>query len=69
MGYNNSDSMENKFKIGDKVNIPFLNRRENGMIRRIKDDKALVVVVLPNVKGKYPQIKELWVSLNEIELK
>lgn len=65
---NTKQIIENKFKIGDKVDIPFLNRRENGIIRRIKDNKALVVVFLSNVKGKHPLIKELWVSLDEIEL-
>lgn len=60
--------MENKFKIGDKVNIPFLNRRENGTIRRIKDNEALVIVFLPNIKGKRPLVKEIWVSLDKIEL-
>ncbi len=58
----------NEFKIGDKVHIPFLNRREDGIIRRIKNNEALVLVILPNVKGVRPLSKELWVSLDKIEL-
>ena len=57
------ESSESEFKIGTKVNIPFLSRRENGTIRRIKDDEAMVLVQLQNIKGKPPVNKDVWVKL------
>lgn len=56
------------YKIGDKVDIPFLNRRETGTIRRIKDDEALVLVRLQQIKGKPPVNKELWVKIKDMNL-
>jgi len=55
-----------EYKIGDYVDIPFLNRRETGIIRRIKDDKALIWVRLQNIKGKPPINKDIWVNLKDI---
>jgi hypothetical protein len=58
--------IDEEYKIGDKVDIPFLNRRETGMIRKIKDDEALVLVRLQNIKGKSPINKEILVKLKDI---
>ena len=60
------ESSESEFKIGTKVNIPFLSRRENGTIRRIKDDEAMVLVQLQNIKGKPPVNKDVWVKLKHL---
>ena len=58
--------VDEDYKIGDKVDIPFLNRRENGIVRKIKDDEAMVLVQLQNIKGKPPVNKDVWVKLKDI---
>ena len=58
--------VDEDYKIGDKVDIPFLNRRENGTVRKIKDDEAMVLVQLQNIKGKPPVNKDVWVKLKDI---
>lgn len=58
--------IDEEYKIGDYVDIPFLSRRETGMIHRIKDDEALVLVKLQNVKGKPPVNKNIWVKLKDM---
>jgi hypothetical protein len=60
------ENSESEFKIGTKVNIPFLSRRENGYIRRIEDDEAMVLVQLQNIKGKPPVNKDVWVKLKDL---
>jgi hypothetical protein len=55
-----------EYKIGDYVNIPLLNRRETGIIRRIEDDKALILVRLQNIKDKPHINKEIWINLKDI---
>ena len=61
-----NNAQEKEYKIGDKVDIPFLNRREIGIIRRIKNDEALVLVKLEKIKGKAPVNKELWVKIKDM---